>query len=103
MQLLSYSVNHDRLRAKLTFCGVLLALATASSGCSKSNAAPGGDAPKDKPQAAAAGLMPARATDPTGPVITPPGLTKSTLKASDYPTAKANTRPASFSSATEIG
>ncbi len=76
---------------KLGFCSILLVLITAAAACSKSSAAPGGDATKDKPQAAAAGVAPARATDPTGPVITPPGLAKSTLKASDYPTAKVNT------------
>src|SRR4051794_37752024 len=81
-----HSPHDNKLGARIAFCGALLALLS-SVGCSKSSAAATGDAPKDKPAAA----MPERATDPTGPVITPPGLTKSTLKASDYPTAKVAT------------
>jgi predicted enzyme related to lactoylglutathione lyase len=48
-----------------------LALATASSGCSKSSAAAGGDSHKDKPQAAADGVTPARVI--AGPMDTPVG------------------------------
>ena len=61
MQSPSHSGPHDRLGTKLAFFGVLLALATASSGCSKSSAAAGGDSHKEKPQAAAEGVTPAAA------------------------------------------
>jgi urea transport system substrate-binding protein len=82
----------DQLNNKLltrVSLAALLVLGAASAGCSKSsNAAPGGEAEKAKTQAA---VVQERATDPTGPVITPPGLTKSTISAADHPTAKVNT------------
>lgn len=74
------------LRAAL-FAGALM-LAAATSGCSKSSsAAPGSEPAKEK----SAAVMPERATNPTGPVITPPGLSPSTISAKDHPTAKVNT------------
>ncbi|HEX4347054.1 MAG TPA: urea ABC transporter substrate-binding protein [Vicinamibacterales bacterium] len=57
-------------------------------GCSKSQ---DGSVTESKAAAATAPASTERTTDPMGPVITPPGLTMSTIKAADYPTAKVDT------------
>jgi urea transport system substrate-binding protein len=92
MHYTQFEIFKKQLSARAAIAGAVLALALTSTGCSKSSSAAPGEEPKDKPAAAAAAAeAPARATEPTGPVITPPGLTKSTISAADHPTAKVNT------------
>src|SRR5260221_10960069 len=71
--------------------GVLACAALASSGCSKSSAASSSDPAAAKTEKAGTAST-VRSTEASGAaVLTPPGLEKSTIKASDYPTAKVMT------------
>jgi urea transport system substrate-binding protein len=90
MKTLFFHSKHPGPRAlSSTLIGGAIALAVLTSGCGKKSSAAQGTAAANEQAADVAKTE--RATDPTGPVITPPGLQKSTLKASDYPTAKVST------------
>ncbi|HYO98019.1 MAG TPA: urea ABC transporter substrate-binding protein [Polyangiaceae bacterium] len=90
MKTLFFHSKHKGPRAlSSTLMGSALVLAVMASGCGKKSSAAEASAAATEKAAAVGNTE--RATDPTGPVITPPGLQKSTLKASDYPTAKVST------------
>ena len=77
-----------RSRAIAALLFIVGSVGSLTLGCSKSQDA---SVAESKASAATAPASTERATDPTGPVITPPGVAMSTLKAADYPTAKVDT------------